>query len=56
MHVCEISDLPGHSVAITSTCKAKQERFDEIRTHGKYNFENKFLEMVSQLLGGIIIY
>ena len=56
MHVSEMTDLPGRSVAITSTCTMKLERFDEIRTRGKYNFENEFLETVSQLLGRIIIY
>ena len=56
MHVCEMTDLPGHSVAITSTCTTKLERFDEIRTHGKYNFKNELLEMIYQLSGEIIIY
>ena len=56
MHVCEMSDLPGRSVAITSTCTTKLECFDEIRTRGKCNFENEYLEMVSQLLKGIVIY
>ena len=46
----EISDLPGHMVAITSTCTMKLERFDEIRTRSKCNFENELLEMGSQLL------
>ena len=36
MYVCEIADLPGHLVAITSTCTTKSERLDEIRTHGKH--------------------
>ena len=34
----------------------KLEHFDEIKTHIKSNFENKFLEMVFQLLEEIIIY
>ena len=55
MHVCKMADLPGRSVAITSTCTTILECFDEIRTLGKYNFENEFLEGVSQLLEGIII-
>ena len=46
----------GHSIATISTRTTKLERFDEIRTHGKDNFENKFLEMVFQLLEEIIIY
>ena len=33
----------------------KPERFDEIRTRGKHNFKNKFLEMVFMLLEEIII-
>ena len=39
-----MADLPGHSLAITSTTKL--ERFDEIRIHGKRHFENKFLHRV----------
>ena len=46
MRVCVMADLPGRSVAIISTCTMKLEHFDEIRTRGKSNFENKFLEMV----------
>ena len=56
MHVCEMYDIPGRSVAISSTCTTNLERFDEIRTRCKYDFEIEFLEMVSHLLGGIIIY
>ena len=37
--VCEMDDLPGHLVAITSTYTTKLERFDEIGTSGKRNFE-----------------
>ena len=48
--------LPGHLVAITDMYTTKLERFDEIGTHGKCNFENKFLEMVFQSLEEIIIY
>ena len=56
MHVCVLADLPGSSVATTSTCTTKLERFDEIRTSGKSDFENKFLEIVFQLLEEIIVY
>ena len=56
MYVCEMPDLPGRSVAITSTRTMKSECFDEIRTRGKCNFEKEFLEMVSQFLEEIIIY
>ena len=42
MCACEMADLPGCSVAITSRCTTKLERFDEVRTHGKHNFENEF--------------
>ena len=56
MCVFVLAELPGHSVATTSTCTTKLERFDEIRTRGKSHFENKFLEMVFQLLEEIIIY
>ena len=51
-----MADLPGHSVAITSTFQKKLERIDEIGVCGKRNFENEFLEMVFQLLEEIIIY
>ena len=49
MCVCEMADLPGRLVAFISMCMTKLECFGEIRTHGKCNFENKFLDMVSQL-------
>ena len=49
MRVSALADLPGRSVATTSTYTTELERFDEIRTRGKSNFENKFLEMVFQL-------
>ena len=44
MCVCEMANLLGCSVAITTMCTTKLERFDEIRTHGKRNFENEFLD------------
>ena len=56
MCVCEMVDLPGCSVAITSMCTTKLEHFVEYRTCGRRNFDNKFLEMVFQLLQEIIIY
>ena len=56
MCVHEMADLPGSSGAITSTCTAKLEYFDKIRTRGKRNFENELLELVSQLLEEIIVY
>ena len=56
MCACETADLPGHSVPITSTCTTKLERLDEIRTCGKSNLENKFLDTVSQLLEELIIF
>ena len=37
-----LADLPGRSVATTSTCMMKLERFDKIKTRGKSYFENKF--------------
>ena len=49
-----MADLPGHLVAITSTCTMKLERFDEIGIRDKRNLQNKFLEMVFQLLEEII--
>ena len=52
----DLAELTGHSVAITSTCTMKLERFDEIGTRGNRNFENEFLEIVFQFLEGIIIY
>ena len=51
-----MADLPGHSVAITVTCTMKWERFDEIGTLGKRNFENEVLEVVSRVLEELIIY
>ena len=46
MRVCVLANLPGRSVATTSMGRMKLERFDKIRTRGKRNFENEFLEMV----------
>ena len=56
MRVSVLADLPGRSIATSSTYTTKLERFDEIRTPGKSNFENEFIEMVFQLLEEIIIY
>ena len=56
MCICKMADLPGYLVATISMYTTKLEHFDEIRTHGKHNFKNKFLEMVFQLLEEIIIY
>ena len=56
MRVFVLADLPGRSVATTSTCMTKLERFDAIRTRGKSNFKNEFLEMLFQLLEETIIY
>ena len=57
MRVCVLADLPGRSVATTSTCMTKLERFDgKIRTRGKSNFEKELLEMVFQLLEEINIH
>ena len=56
MHVCEMADLPGRSVATTSTCASKLERFDKTGKPDIRNFESKFLEMVFQFLTEIIIY
>ena len=39
MCVFVIADLPGHSVAITSMCMTKFERFDEISTHLRWFFQ-----------------
>ena len=50
MRVCEMADLPGHLVGITSTCTTKLERFNKIKTCGKRYFENEILEMVFQLV------
>ena len=56
MRASVLADLPGHLIGTTSMYTTKLERFDEIRTRGKSNFENVFLEMVYQLLEEIIIY
>ena len=56
MCVYVLADLPGRSVATTSTCTTKLEGSEEIITCGKNNSENEFFEMVFQLLGEIIIY
>ena len=56
MRVSVLTDLPGHSIATTSTYTTKLERFDEIRTRGQSNFEKEFLEIAFQLLEEIIIY
>ena len=47
MCVCEMADLPCRSVAIIKTCSTNSEHSDEIKTRGKGNFENGFLEQVS---------
>ena len=47
--VREMVDLSGHSVAITSRCTMKLERYSEIRTHG-IQFRKQILEMVFQFL------
>ena len=46
-----MADLPGHSVAITSVCAMKLERFDEIGIRGKRNFANERLEIVFSVFG-----
>ena len=46
---CLRTSVLGHSVAITSACTKKLERFDKIRIHGNCNFESEFLDMVFQL-------
>ena len=56
MRVSVLADLPGRLVATTSTYTLKLEHFDEIRTPGKSNFENKFLDNIFQILQEIIIY
>ena len=56
MCVSVLADLPGCSVATPSTYTTKLEHFDEIRTPGKSNFKNEFIEMVFQLLEEIIIF
>ena len=48
MRVSVLADLPGRSVATTSTYTTKLERFDEIRTCGKCNFDNEFLETIER--------
>ena len=46
MRICVLADLPGRSVATTSTYTTKLERFDEIRTPAKVvskvNFSDGF--------------
>ena len=49
-----MADLPGYSVAITSTCTSL-ERFDEIGTGGKCTFENEFLEMAFRFIREILV-
>ena len=56
MRVCALADLQGRYVATTSKCTTKLEHIDEIKTRGKSNFKNKFLEMVFQFLEETIIY
>ena len=58
VYVSILANLPGHSIATTNTYMMKLEHFDEIkcRTRARSNFENEYLEMVSQLLEEIIIY
>ena len=53
-----MADLPDHSIAITSTCTTKLERFDEIGTLDKrdYIYGNEFLEIYFRFLEDIIIY
>ena len=61
-----MADLLGQLVAITSMCKKKferfdnigrkLERFDEIGICGKCNYERKFLQTACHLLEEIIIY
>ena len=51
-----MADLPGDSVAITSTCMTKSEHFDEIRTNGKRNSGGKFFANGFQFLEEIIFY
>ena len=51
-----MTDLLGRSVAIISMHTTKLESFGEIRKRGKRNLENKFLEMVFQILQEIITY
>ena len=56
MRASVLAYLRGRLIATTSTYTPKLEQFDEIRTHGKNNFQNEFLKMVSQLFQEIIIY
>ena len=51
-----MADLPGHSVAITSTCMKKLEHFDENGLRDKRNFDNELFEIVFKFLEEIIIY
>ena len=46
MYVCEMADLPGCSVAITSTCTTKLGVLMKLEPCGEHNFENKFLEVI----------
>ena len=41
MCVCEMDDLPGHSVAFTSTCTTELDCFGKIRTRGKVHVSFK---------------
>ena len=41
---------------LTYQAMMKLEGFHKVGTHGKCNFENKFLEMVFQFLEKIIVY
>ena len=51
MRVSVMADLPGRSIATTSTYMYTTNWgvFDEIRTRGKSNFENESLDMVFQV-------
>ena len=52
-----MADLPGHSVAITSTrAQRNWSVLTKLETHGKHkcNFKKEFLEMVVQFLEGNI--
>ena len=42
MRVCVLVDLLGRSVATTSKCTTKLDRFDEIKTRSRSNFKNNF--------------
>ena len=50
MRACEMANLPGLSIAITSMCTTNSERFDKIRTCTKRYFESERLEIVFRLL------